>query len=120
MAQTQASLDAGADVDLPDKWHRTHLMLAVANNHKQEAALLIAHGASLNPPNCPGCFGMNGANPNAPMCTLCFAHTPDIADLLLAHGADVNGRDVIGSGGSPLHFLAGQEVARLSSRTTQM
>ncbi|MDE0424141.1 MAG: ankyrin repeat domain-containing protein [Candidatus Poribacteria bacterium] len=105
-------LDAGADIDVKSSWwaggasalhHATGSML---NYNRELAEYLIERGATIdahaaagldmseklaelireNPEvvNEPGCDGMS---------PLHFAATPRIAELLLAHGADINLRD---------------------------
>ena len=105
-------LDAGADIDAKSSWwaggtsalqHATGSMLGY---DRELAAYLIERGATIdahaaagldmietletlireNPDvvNAPGCDGMS---------PLHFAATPRIAELLLAHGADINLRD---------------------------
>ena len=108
----QVLLDAGADIDAKSSWwaggtsalqHAAGSMLAydteLAAYLIERGATIDAHAAAgldmaetlealmrenLNVVNAPGCDGMS---------PLHFAATPRIAELLLAHGADINLRD---------------------------
>ena len=105
-------LDAGADIDVKSSWWAgetsalQHAAGAMLGYNRELAEYLIERGATIdahaaagldmaetlealireNPDvvNAPGCDGMS---------PLHFAATPRIAELLLAHGADINLRD---------------------------
>jgi ankyrin repeat protein len=106
-------LDAGADIDVKSSWWAggtsalQHTAGSMLSYNRELAEYLIEQGATIeahaaagldmyetlaelirgNPEvvNAPGCDGMS---------PLHFAATPRIAELLLAHGADINLRDL--------------------------
>jgi ankyrin repeat protein len=90
IAQVESLLKAGCDVNARDfKSGDTPLLAAVQGNHRNVAAVLIAHGADVN--------AKNGAVQTA----LYAAKSKDMTEFLIAHGADLNVRDA--SADTPLH-----------------
>ena len=98
MRQVERLLEAGADVNGYDFLRQTPLLFAVVGNHQDIVELLIARGAKVN-------FLSSGGTP------LCFARNPNMAELLIAHGADVNARH--SSGSTPIFFPWNDDVARV-------
>jgi len=110
LAQVEAMLKVGADVNAHDKYGRSPLVIAVQADHKDVAEVLIAHGADVN--NIP-CIRKS---------LLCTQSVPDVlplevvankemADLLIAHGANVNAYDTLGN--TPLATARNNEIAEL-------
>jgi ankyrin repeat protein len=105
-------LDAGAKADDFPKSNtpktadvaagaRTPLMWAAYHNDVPMARLLLEHGAD---PNQSTYFG------NA-LSHACMSGSFEAAELLIARGADVNGRDAVANF-TPLHWAAGTEPPR--------
>ena len=112
----------GADVNAKDKYGATPLHKAATN---EMAALLIAHGADVNAQET-----LNGSTPLheavsyvgqgkrgnvrgeiTPMDVAVAQDKKETAELLIAHGADVNAKDKYGA--TPLHKAATNEMAEL-------
>jgi ankyrin repeat protein len=107
-----ALLAAKAKADVPNRFNDTPLMAAALQGHLDVARRLLAAGAALDPPgwtpliyaataaSCRSCAILldQGANvdavsPNGTTALMMAVreHRIDVADLLLARGADVNG-----------------------------
>jgi len=76
LADVQAELDKGADVNAKDADGWTPLYFAANGGHKEIVELLIAKGASVNAKNVDG---------ETPLDWVDFAHGPT-ADLIRKHG----------------------------------
>jgi len=86
-------LAAGADVNATDdRYGRTPLSFAAANDYKELIELLIAEGADVNANSKIG----------TPLHAAAFWGQKEIAELLIANGADVNAK--ISDGNTPLYF----------------
>src|SRR5262249_50990061 len=105
-------LDAGAKADDfpkskkpsaadPAPSLRTPLMWAASHNDVQMVRLLLKGGAD---PNQSTYFGN-------PLSHACWSNSVEAAELLLAHGANVNARDELANF-TPLHWAAGTESPR--------
>jgi cytochrome c len=79
LAAIASALDAGADVNAPDKLAGP-LFYAVQNGHLDAAKLLIDRGADVNAMSKIG----------LPLSVAALRSYPDLISLLLAHGADPN------------------------------
>jgi len=95
IALVRRELSRGADVNAKDSDGFTVLHLAVANNHKNIAELLIAKGADVNAKLVDASTALHYATGNG---------HKEIAELLIANGADVNAKRK--KGGTPLHQAA--------------
>jgi peptidoglycan/LPS O-acetylase OafA/YrhL len=76
-------LQAGADVNAPDRIGVTPLGWAAIRGDVDSARLLIEHGANLNARNRDGA---------APLHSAAFLGRPAVVDVLLKSGADINAR----------------------------
>ena len=94
-------LDHGADVNSSTKDGWTSLSLAAADSHLELCCMLLDHKAEVNPRD------ENGFTESTPLLFALQRVKPDIALLLLKHGADVHVCDT--SGKTPLHFAAANE-----------
>jgi ankyrin repeat protein len=79
---------------------RTPLMWAAYHNNVPLARLLLERGAD---PNQATYFG-------SPLSQACWSNSLEAAAFLIAHGANVNGRDAVDF--TPLHWAAGAEPPR--------
>ena len=94
-AVAETLLDAGADPNLLDSWHRHALLCAVEGRHTETIAVLLEHGAD---PNLVG-----GDAGRSPLGVASELGSRDIAAALVDAGADIDFAD--GSGDPPL-FIA--------------
>jgi ankyrin repeat protein/mono/diheme cytochrome c family protein len=105
-------LDAGAQADDFPRWNppsaaagaagmRTALMWAAYHNNVRMIRLLLQRGAN---PNQSTYFGN-------PLSHACWSDSFEAAELLIAHGANVNARDAVADF-TPLHWAAGTESSR--------
>ena len=90
LAAIAAALDAGADIEEPEKG-ATPLFLAVRSGHPEAAELLIERGADVSKESTLG----------LPLTVAVLKNSVDLMRLLLAHGADPN---AAARGETMLHF----------------
>ncbi|MCB9228922.1 MAG: ankyrin repeat domain-containing protein [Deltaproteobacteria bacterium] len=90
-------LEAGVDVNKPDKYGQTPLLLAVFNSNEDEdiAKLLIQYGADVNKASNRG---------ESPLSFAAGSRNHELSKLLIECGADVNVMDM--DGYTPLHRAA--------------
>jgi ankyrin repeat protein len=97
----RALADAGADLNAVDPEHATALIRAITNSHWDTAAVLIEHGADANVADSAGMGPLYAAVDMNSLGEV-YGRPPrrvtdrlsglDIMTMLLAHGADPNGR----------------------------
>ena len=117
-------LDAGGDVNAKNKVTTTPLYWAAHDGQKEIVELLIANGADVNLRSGMVVKTKDGsdgeqmvqkiANDRTPLDMAIFREHNEIAELLIAKGADVNARD--DDGFTPLHIAAYEghkEIAEL-------
>lgn len=100
--ELEAALAMGADPSQLDKYGQTPIFRVVYNHSDHQARmleLLLQHGADVN-----------HRHPNIGETAIHNAKSPEIADILLAHGADVaiNTND----GSTPLHKVTTPEMTQ--------
>jgi ankyrin repeat protein len=99
----QCLLKHGADVDLPDQSNATPLMSAAFWGQVDAIRLLLEYNADVNSQDIEGRTALH----HAIRCTIFKADRPQIARLLLKHGANVNARDNIQQ--TPSHLVSERE-----------
>jgi ankyrin repeat protein len=85
IAEVQAALDAGADIEAADRSHTTALQRASSSGYRDIAELLISHGADVNT--------AEKMHRNTALHMAADAGHLAIVQLLVEHGADVNAED---------------------------
>ena len=103
-------LDRGADMNSWTKDGWTSLSLAAADGHLEVCQKLLERNADVNPQDA----SHNGSTRTTPLLFALQRGKPDVARLLLDHGADVHVHDK--NGKTPLHFAAAYdfiEVVRM-------
>ncbi|NWQ95669.1 PP16A phosphatase, partial [Burhinus bistriatus] len=118
-------VQAGADLDAPRGHGATLLHIAAANGYVEAAELLLEHRAGTDardedgwqPLHAAACWGQVGVGRTGSSCrilpsltsclSLCPAQVP-LVELLVAHGADLNGKSVLDE--TPLDVCGDEEV----------
>lgn len=85
--ESRALLDRGADPDARDEEHRTPLMNATMDGHRELVRVLLEAGADPN---------LRDTDEWTPLDVAVYRKALDLIWLLIRYGADVNGRDDLG------------------------
>ncbi|KAL7287842.1 hypothetical protein TKK_0017911 [Trichogramma kaykai] len=93
-------------VNAVDEWGRTPLLLAIGNNHKDIALLLLKRGAD------PNLAGTDGCTPLHLVC--CLRDADDLTEALFQLKANVNATDNFGR--TPLYYALIRGLKEVSER----